>query len=56
MQRELGQYGDKMYSLLKYDGNPFEPAEIIDGFDTRISGSTDTQSEYNTRMEPATGD
>lgn len=56
VQRELGQFGDKMYSLLKYDGNPFEPAEIIDGFETRINDSIDTLAEYNTRMEPATGD
>jgi len=55
-QRHLGRYGEKLYSLLKYDGNPFEPAEIVDGFETRIDGSIETQPEFNTRMEPAAGD
>jgi pyruvate ferredoxin oxidoreductase alpha subunit len=56
VQKHLGQYGDKMYSLLKYDGNPFEPAEIVDGFETRLEGGIETQAEFNTRMDPATGD
>jgi pyruvate ferredoxin oxidoreductase alpha subunit len=56
VQRHLGRYGEKLYSLLKYDGNPFEPAEIVDGFETRIDGDTDTQPEYNTRVVPAAGD
>ena len=56
VQRHLGRYGEKLYSLLKYDGNPFEPAEIVDGFETRIDGGIETQAEYNTRMEPAAGD
>jgi len=56
MQRHLGRYGEKLYSLLKYDGNPFEPAEIVDGFDTRVEGGIETQPEFNTRMEPAAGD
>lgn len=56
VQRELGQFGDKLYSLLKYDGNPFEPAEIVDGFETRVDGGIDTLPEFNTRMEPAVGD
>ena len=54
VQRNLGRYGEKLYSLLKYDGEPFEPAEIVDGFETRIEGGTETQ--YNTRVEPAAGD
>ncbi|MFB6175973.1 MAG: 2-oxoacid:acceptor oxidoreductase subunit alpha, partial [Halobaculum sp.] len=32
-QKELGKYGEKLNSLLKYNGNPFEPAEIVDGFE-----------------------
>ncbi len=56
IQKNLGQYGEKMYSLLKYDGNPFEPAEIVDGFETRVDGKIDTLPEFNTRMEPAAGD
>jgi pyruvate ferredoxin oxidoreductase alpha subunit len=56
VQRNLGRYGEKLYSLLKYDGNPFEPAEIVDGFRTRIEGGIETQPQFNTRMEPAAGD
>ena len=56
VQRNLGRYGEKLYSLLKYDGNPFEPAEIVDGFETRIEGGIETQPQFNTRMEPAAGD
>ena len=56
IQRHLGRYGEKLYSLLKYDGNPFEPAEIVDGFETRIDGGIETQPQFNTRMEPAAGD
>ena len=56
VQRHLGRYGEKLYSLLKYDGNPFEPAEIVDGFETRLEGGDETQSQFNTRMESAAGD
>jgi pyruvate ferredoxin oxidoreductase alpha subunit len=56
VQRNLGRFGEKLYSLLKYDGNPFEPAEIVDGFETRVEGGIETQTDFNTRMEPAAGD
>jgi pyruvate ferredoxin oxidoreductase alpha subunit len=56
VQRELGRYGERLYSLLKYDGEPFEPEEIVDGFETRLDGGVETQPEFNTRMEPAAGD
>ena len=56
IQKELGRFGDQLYSLLKYDGNPFEPAEIVDGFDTRVNGGIETQPQFNTRMESAAGD
>jgi pyruvate ferredoxin oxidoreductase alpha subunit len=55
IQGQLGRFGEKLYSLLKYDGNPFEPAEIISGFETRIGGDADL-SQYNVRIESATGD
>ncbi len=35
-QRELGQFGPKLSSLLKYDGEPFTPGEIVDGFEVEI--------------------
>ncbi|MFW5924123.1 MAG: 2-oxoacid:acceptor oxidoreductase subunit alpha [archaeon] len=55
IQKELGRFGDKLYSLLKYNGNPFEPGDIVEGFETRIDGSTDTPT-IHTRIEPAAGD
>ena len=36
VKRQLGSHGDILYGLLKYDGNPFEPAEIVDGFNKKI--------------------
>ncbi|MFB6353603.1 MAG: 2-oxoacid:acceptor oxidoreductase subunit alpha [Halobacteriales archaeon] len=56
VQRELGRFGDRLYSLLKYDGEPFEPAEVVDGFETRLDGGVETKPAFNTRMEPAVGD
>jgi pyruvate ferredoxin oxidoreductase alpha subunit len=55
-QKELGGYGDKMLSLLKYNGNPFEPAEIVEGFETSIEeGGSDTPGQTTT-IVPAAGD
>jgi pyruvate ferredoxin oxidoreductase alpha subunit len=55
VQRELGQYGDRMQSLLKYNGNPFEPAEIVQGFESEIAGNGQTPAA-TTQIEPAAGD
>jgi len=55
VQKSLGDYGDKMTSLLKYNGNPFEPAEIVEGFEVQINGGTESPNTQ-TRLEPATGD
>jgi pyruvate ferredoxin oxidoreductase alpha subunit len=55
IQGQLGRFGEKLYSLLKYDGNPFEPAEVVSGFESQIGGDTDL-SQYNVRIESATGD
>jgi pyruvate ferredoxin oxidoreductase alpha subunit len=52
-QKELGQYGEKLTSLLKYNGNPFEPAEIEDGFDATVDGRTETA--FQTRIVPQSG-
>ncbi len=54
-QKELGAYGDKLSSLLKYNGNPFEPAEIVEGFETNIDGGTDIPGN-ETKFVPAAGD
>jgi len=37
-QKELGRFGSTMSSLLKYDGEPFEPGEIVEGFESSIEG------------------
>ncbi|MDS0259204.1 2-oxoacid:acceptor oxidoreductase subunit alpha [Haloarcula sp. S1CR25-12] len=53
-QKEIGKYGDKMSSLLKYNGNPFEPAEIVDGFESSING--EELAATNMKYLPAAGD
>jgi len=55
VQRELGRYGDELTSLLKYNGNPFEPAEVVEGFDANVNGNT-TDLTAQVRIEPAAGD
>lgn len=54
-QKELGGYGERMTSLLKYNGNPFEPDEIVDGFESSISGDGDAPG-HSTTFVPAAGD
>ena len=54
-QKELGRFGGKLSSLLKYNGNPFEPAEIVEGFEIQVNGGGEAPSAQ-TRIEPATGD
>ncbi len=53
IQKELGRFGPKMHSLLKYNGNPFEPGEIVEGFETIIDGD---EPAPTTRFVPAAGD
>jgi pyruvate ferredoxin oxidoreductase alpha subunit len=53
-QKELGEYGPKMASLLKYNGNPFEPAEVVEGFHNTLNG--DEVTEHQTTFVPAAGD
>jgi|AntRauTorcE11898_2_1112593.scaffolds.fasta_scaffold00090_37 pyruvate ferredoxin oxidoreductase alpha subunit len=55
-QKELGRFGDKLSSLLKYNGNPFEPAEIVEGFEANINGDTTADLSAQVRIEPAAGD
>lgn len=54
-QKELGGHGDVMTSLLKYNGNPFEPTEIVDGFESIINGDGDAPG-HSTTFVPAAGD
>ena len=53
-QKEIGKYGDKLSSLLKYNGNPFEPAEIVDGFESSING--EDLAATNMKYLPTAGD
>ena len=53
IQKELGRFGPKMHSLLKYNGNPFEPSEIVEGFETILEGD---EPAPTTRFVPAAGD
>ena len=55
-QKELGTYGDKLSSLLKFDGNPFEPGDIVEGFEVEIINDGTGPTHANTRIEPAIGD
>jgi pyruvate ferredoxin oxidoreductase alpha subunit len=54
VQKELGRFGPKLSSLLKYNGNPFEPDEVVEGFESSVNGddlATDTM-----KYVPAAGD
>ena len=56
VQKNLGQYGEKLSSLLKYNGNPFEPGEIVDGFEAAIIEGDGDASGHQTTFVPAAGD
>ena len=54
VQKELGRFGPKLASLLKYDGESFEPGEIVEGFESSIE---DTQPPTgNMKIVPVSGD
>jgi len=54
VQKELGRFGPKLASLLKYDGESFEPGEIVKGFESSIE---DTQPPTgNMKIVPVSGD
>jgi pyruvate ferredoxin oxidoreductase alpha subunit len=58
--KELGGFGEKLSSLLKYNGNPFEPAEVVAGFERTVGGDADSGGEElpgeSTRIVPAASD
>ena len=54
-QKELGRFGEKLNSLLKYNGNPFEPREIVEGFETSVVAGEEL-SGHETKFVPAAGD
>jgi len=53
-QKELGRFGRKLSNLLKYDGEPFEPQEVVEGFQSSIED--DQPSAGNMEYVPAAGD
>jgi pyruvate ferredoxin oxidoreductase alpha subunit len=53
-QKELGRFGETMSSLLKYDGEPFEPGEIVEGFESTMDDTEPTSQ--NVKFVPAAGD
>jgi pyruvate ferredoxin oxidoreductase alpha subunit len=52
-QKELGRFGSTMSSLLKYDGETFEPGEIVEGFESTIDGD---EPSGNVELQRTTGD
>ena len=54
-QKEIGKHGEKLSSLLKYNGNPFEPLEITEGFKSKIANDGEL-SGIETKFVPAAGD
>ena len=56
VQKNLGRYGERLSSLLKYNGNPFEPAEVVDGFEAAIIEGDGDASGHQTTFVPAAGD
>ncbi|MFP8952909.1 2-oxoacid:acceptor oxidoreductase subunit alpha [Natrialbaceae archaeon A-arb3/5] len=55
VQKELGRFGEKLTSLLKYNGNPFEPAEVVEGYEVNVADD-DREPTAQVRIEPAAGD
>jgi pyruvate ferredoxin oxidoreductase alpha subunit len=53
-QKELGRFGPKLTSLLKYDGEPFEPGEIVEAFEANYEDSD--LPAGNMELRPAAGD
>jgi pyruvate ferredoxin oxidoreductase alpha subunit len=53
-QKELGRFGPKLTSLLKYNGEPFEPVEVAEGFESAIDG--ESAAPDGTKFVPAAGD
>ncbi|ELZ26149.1 2-oxoacid:ferredoxin oxidoreductase subunit alpha [Halogeometricum pallidum JCM 14848] len=54
-QKEIGKYGEKLSSLLKYNGNPFEPDEITEGFVKSIVEGEELPT-HETKFVPAASD
>ncbi len=49
VQRELAGYDEKLTSILKYDGDPFRPAEVVDAVESAAEGGVETS--YNVKIQ-----
>ena len=49
VQRELASYDEKLISILKYDGNPFRPSEVVEAVKSAAEGGVETS--YNTKIQ-----
>ncbi|MFB6093415.1 MAG: 2-oxoacid:acceptor oxidoreductase subunit alpha [Halanaeroarchaeum sp.] len=54
LQRELGRYGEKLTSLLKYNGEPFHPEEVEEAVELRLDGGSEPTAQVT--LQPAAGD
>ncbi len=53
LQRELGDYGEKILSLLKYDGTPYRPHEIVNGVRSVAEGE-EINPDFNIKIRKET--
>lgn len=56
IQRELGQFGDRLSSLLKYDGEPFTPGEVVDGFTAAALDEPRAALDATLKLNPTRSD
>jgi len=54
LQKELGAYGSKITSLLKYNGEPFRASEVAEAVDLRLDGESEPTAQVT--LQPAAGD
>jgi pyruvate ferredoxin oxidoreductase alpha subunit len=54
LQKELGAYGEKISSLLKYNGEPFRAGEVEEAVDIELNGGGEPTAQVT--LQPAAGD
>ncbi|MFB6069993.1 MAG: 2-oxoacid:acceptor oxidoreductase subunit alpha [Halanaeroarchaeum sp.] len=54
VQKELGAYGEKISSLLKYNGEPFRAEEVVEAIDIELNGGGEPNAQVT--LQPAAGD
>ena len=54
LQKELGAYGEKISSLLKYNGEPFREEEVAEAIDLELNGGGEPTAQVT--LQPAAGD